>query len=392
MKKLGLYVHIPFCIRKCGYCDFLSTGNASQDARTAYVDALIREIGWYGKKSGMAGGREIDLREYETDTVFFGGGTPSLIASEDLRRLMDAIRIHFDLASDAEISIEANPGTISAESLFFMREVGFNRLSIGVQSLNDPTLQLLGRIHTGQDAVDSFQWARKAGFDNINLDLMFGIPGQTLDTWTDTLKKAILLEPEHLSFYSLKIEESTPFYDLTEKGSMKPVSDELDRTMYEEALRLIQDAARDRSGRAYIHYEISNAAREGLFCRHNLKYWSMGEYLGIGAGSHSYINRERFSNQTDLDAYVDTDGGQVRWRHQNNDYDEISEYIFTGLRKIEGIRLAEYERRFSEKIRDRFADELDILAGQGLLIVSGESVRLTPKGIDLSNHVLSHFV
>ena len=315
---------------------------------------------------------------------------------------------------DAEITIETNPGTLAVEKLNAYRDAGINRLSMGVQSLNDDLLEVLGRIHTKDVFLNNYQEARKAGFTNINLDFMFAIPGQTADDWADTLAHAVDLKPEHISFYGLQIEDDTPFYTLFAEGKLKPIDDETDRKMYREAVETLQ-------ANGYQRYEISNAARPGFACRHNLKYWALDEYLGLGLGAHSYLNGWRFSNGKDLTSYI-INGARLKtdtceqatglnaesetssfdpslspfvgWKHQNTRKDDISEYIFTGLRRTEGISRKAFADRFSVSIDELFKEEIKKHVSKGLLKTdeSGDRLLLTADGIDISNDVMADFV
>ncbi len=396
-KVLGLYIHIPFCIKKCRYCAFLSYDGAEERSlHSAYTRALIEEIRFWGRKTGA--------EETSVDSIFIGGGTPSILPEEEILAILQACRNYFDVSEDAEITLESNPGTLSKEKLLAYQAMGINRLSIGVQALNDQLLAGLGRIHTAEDFIRNYKEARAAGFTNINIDLMFGIPGQTPALWEETLKQAIGLQPEHLSFYSLQIEEDTPFYDLFAEGSLKETDDQTDRKMYHTAI-----AELEKNG--YLHYETSNASKPGFSCRHNLKYWSMDEYLGLGLGAHSYFNAFRFSNETELSSYIakaDQSKGKeessvftdpkespfVVWSHQNTEKDEISEYIFTGLRRIDGISRAAFLERFSVFLDDLFEKEIKGHLKKGLLenAEDGDRLRLTAEGVDLSNYVMVDFV
>jgi oxygen-independent coproporphyrinogen III oxidase len=405
-RNLGLYIHIPFCAQKCRYCAFLSFDGAERGLHSAYCDALIQEIRFWGKKS--------EARDLSVDTIFIGGGTPSTLPSKEIADILTACRERFDVLPDAEITIEANPGTLAVEKLNAYRDSGINRLSMGVQSLNDELLASMGRIHSADVFLSNYREARSAGFGNINLDFMFAVPGQTADLWSDTLARAIELHPEHISFYGLQIEEATPFYDMFKAGKLRPVDDETDRNMYHDAAAALQ-----KNG--YRHYEISNAARPGFSCRHNLKYWSLSEYLGLGLGAHSYLNGWRFSNVKDLASYIikgarmktdacgrpaskaDGTGSDafdpsestfVGWKHQNTQKEDISEYIFTGLRLTEGISRSAFADRFSVSIDEMFKDEIGKHLAKGLLEADkeGDRLRLTADGIDLSNDVMSDFV
>ena len=262
-KPLGLYIHIPFCLQKCGYCDFYSEAGLPDDLKQAYVKALCREIGSYGHQLSP---------EYTVDTVFLGGGTPSILPSHLTKSILSAVFDEFDVSADAEVSMECNPATLTEEKLGVYRAAGINRLSLGVQSMDDGLLQVMGRAHSRQDVVETVELARKAGFDNLNLDLMFGIPGQSRKMWEETVRTVFALNPEHLSFYSLELAEGTPFYRQVARGILEPTPQEEDRWMYHYLLRALQE-------RGYEHYEISNSARPGYRCRHNLKYWDLWDLV-----------------------------------------------------------------------------------------------------------------
>jgi len=374
-KKLGLYIHIPFCVQKCRYCGFLSFDRAGQDLHSAYVKALIEEMSrWV-----------VAAKEHRVDTIFLGGGTPSLLPGESIVEILEACRTHFSVADGAEITMESNPGTLSREKMDLCFAAGVNRLSIGVQSLNGEILSFLGRIHTTEEAVQSYFEAREAGFSNINLDFMFGIPGQTQIQWEETINRALSLSPEHLSFYGLQIEENTVFYDLLKKGELKETEDVTDRRMYHYAIEKLKE-------NGYVHYEISNAAKPDFFCRHNMKYWSMEEYIGLGLGAHSWFNGFRSSNETNLEAYLN--GAKAVWVHKNTEKDTISEYVFTGLRLMEGLSRVAFCHRFGVSMDELFETEIQGHLKNGLLEESedGDRIRLTSPGMDLSNRVMADFV
>lgn len=376
MKKLGLYIHIPFCIRKCGYCDFLSFSGIGRETENLYVDALIREMNYYMHL----------LRDYYADTLFFGGGTPSVLSLESMDKIMNAVYEKFKLGDEIEITMESNPGTLTGDKLKKYMDMGINRLSMGLQSFDDDELRLLGRIHSADDFLNNYYEARKAGFENINVDLMFGIPGQNIESWTKTLARLIKINPEHISFYSLEIEENTEFWDLRNEGRIMEASDYEDRKMYAYAVDLLKSEG-------YMQYEISNSARKGYECRHNLKYWSMDDYLGLGLGAHSFIEGERFGNETDLERYINNKGHEQRiFKYQNTFNDNVSEYMFTGLRKSEGISARDFEMRFRKSVYSIFNRELLKLQKEKLIDADGDRIRLTPKGIDISNYVLSEFI
>lgn len=392
MSNLGLYIHIPFCVRKCRYCGFLSfeTGNHED-----YVKRLVRELENYKNQ----------YKTYTVDTVFMGGGTPSILSSEQLKSIIDAVHSNFKLSSDAEFTIEANPGTVSLSKLKALRGAGVNRLSLGVQSFDDKVLKALGRIHTADEARESFALARQAGFENINIDLMFGVPELTFESWMDTASEAVRLDPEHISAYSLQLEEGTPFYEMYKKGEIEIAGDELDRKMYHEALAAFRDAG-------YEHYEISNLAKPGFECRHNLKYWSYEEYLGAGLGAHSYIRTavcsdgctdgrgSRFNNYEDMEYYnAFVDDGQwpidMGRYHTDSLKDGMAVYAFTALRKREGIDLSDFEAQFGMEFFKAYRAKADVIfdyKSQGLLDYDAARLWLTEKGIDKSNEIMSEFV
>lgn len=371
MKSLGLYIHIPFCVRRCHYCGFYSnavgeTAGAAQ-AQNAYVEWLIRKIRDAGDKY---------RKQYLVDTVFLGGGTPSILSATAIEAILGAARESLPVASDAEITIECNPGTLDAQKLRRYRDCGVNRLSIGLQSFDDGILERLGRIHRAEDFRKNFRMARKLGFDNINIDLMFGIPGQTMEQWQDTCEQAIALEPEHLSFYSLQIEEDTLFYDQYLSGELIPMEDGLDREMYHWAIRRFREAG-------YEHYEISNMCKPGRACRHNLKYWSFEEYLGLGDSASSFMGGIRFTEKPREEYHV-------------NDFDDdTAEFVFTGLRKTAGISKAEFAERFGRDFWDVYGGRRKYLTEffeRGQLIEDGDILRLSEEGIDISNTIMSIFV
>lgn len=391
-KALGLYIHIPYCSRKCGYCDFLSFGGKDEASHREYINALIKEIEYNGK---------VYHNKYYVDTIFIGGGTPSFINAALIAEIMTAIRAHFLVSENAEITIETNPGTITEEKLKTYLETGINRLSMGVQSLDNELLRLMGRIHSAEEATENFLLARSCGFDNINLDIMFALPGQTMEQWIKTLQRALSLFPQHISFYSLQYEEGTPFFSRLMEGTLEEASDELYVEMYHEAISMLE-------AEGFNHYEISNAAKPGYSCKHNLKYWSLEDYLGLGLGSHSYMGGLRFSNTKDMDSYVtagatvgkriassdapENENPFVAWQHKNTRQDDISEYIFTGLRKKQGIALKDFEEKFGQGILSLYDNEIQESVDKELLEIWDGWLRFTPKGIHLSNSVLADFV
>ncbi|MBR0400808.1 MAG: radical SAM family heme chaperone HemW [Mogibacterium sp.] len=469
--RTGLYIHIPFCVRKCNYCAFLSFAS-DYETRAAYTEALCREIRTAGESMRESKKTADDSMELKPgiETVYFGGGTPSVMETELLAKVMETVRDSFELAADAEITIEANPGTLGTnapaadlsdeyvilEKLKAYRKMGFNRLSMGVQSMNDERLRFLGRIHTAADVIRDVRLAREAGFDNINLDLIFSVPGETGADALRDAEEIIALGPEHISCYSLQLEENTPFYRMAESGEIREVPDEEDRDTYHRICALLRDAG-------YEHYEISNFAkmpdgrgrgfaysygdgeksvndRSPFRSRHNSMYWDMSDYIGAGLGASGFVNGVRYRNTADMDEYLNDRTGAERHKtadagidadtgtkypspywpradesHTNSAFDNISEAVFTGLRRREGITYSEavsaYEscsstegreqsnsnreqsnkERFWEIYQDALREAQDYAEG-GLLVINEQGLRLTERGIDISNGIMSLFV
>lgn len=388
-KNLELYIHIPFCIRKCAYCDFLSFA-APERAYREYVDKLIEEI--HGQSGNFAG--------YCVTTVFVGGGTPSVLPAFLIEELFAALYQCFDIAEDAEITLEANPGTLTMEKLEVYLQSGINRLSLGLQSADDQELRYLGRIHSYDDFLKSYQRARQAGFDNINVDLMSALPGQTVHSWKTTLRKVMMLRPEHISAYSLIIEEGTPFYGrygktIPERGesalwSLPNLPDEdMDREMYHLTGEIME-------AQGYGRYEISNYARPGYECRHNMGYWNGTEYLGLGLGASSYTFGFRYHNTADFKEYLSLDlyeGGSAARDIQELSLEErMEEFMFLGLRMMRGVSGSEFLERFGQNMWNVYSTVLPKLQEQGLIEVNAPWVRLTELGIDVSNAVFCEFL
>ena len=382
MKKLELYLHIPFCEKKCSYCDFLSAP-AGPEVKTAYVNRLEEEIRFRGP----------GCRGREVSSIFIGGGTPSVLPGGAVLAIMDTVRDSFHIAADAEITIECNPGTLREEKLSFYRRAGINRISLGLQSASNKELKLLGRIHTYEDFLLSYELARKCGFSNINVDLMSGLPGQTIKSWEQTLKKTAMLKPEHISAYSLIIEEGTPFYgiygydDETRRKGEKPLflpSEEDERKMYHLTEQLL-------SSRGYARYEISNYARPGRECIHNIGYWDRTEYLGLGLGAASLMNNRRFSNVRDLDAYMEGEFSYTDVQKLRTE-DQMAEFMFLGLRMMQGISKHEFAENFYLTVGQVYGGAVARLKEQGLLEENAERLWLTPRGIDVSNYVFAEFL
>jgi oxygen-independent coproporphyrinogen-3 oxidase len=373
-KNLGLYLHIPFCERKCLYCDFLSAA-ADKETKDRYVNALINEIASYKEWA----------QDYLVKTIFLGGGTPTSLSGENILRIMEAAGNTFFLDSDTEITIEANPGTVDREKLLAFKEAGINRISMGLQSADNRELKLLGRIHTYETFAENYFLARELKFDNINVDLMSSLPGQSLKDWMSTLKKVADLEPEHISAYSLILEEGTYFY---RKYSSLPLDEELDRKMYWETERYLKD-------RGYRHYEISNYARDGRECRHNNSYWIRENYLGLGLGASSLIENTRFRKEDNLEEYIMNAGDHALTDKEQEVLtvkQQMEEFMFLGLRLTRGISKAAFQQSFHVTLENIYKEELDRSIKEGLLEENGDRLCLTDKGIDLSNTVMARFL
>ncbi len=373
---IALYLHFPFCKHKCYYCSFVSYAGREAEI-LGYVDAMIEEL------NQRANGKCLS-------SVFFGGGTPSLILLDQLSRIMNAIRTLFDIdEKKTEVSLEANPGTIDEPYLAAIRQLGINRLSLGVQSLDDKTLMLLGRIHTADQARQAVRFARNSGFENLSLDLIYGIPGQSLTDWQNTLEEAIRLEPEHLSLYPLSLEDDVPLSGVIKNGELPAIDQDCTAEQYEAAEDYL-------AAEGYCHYEISNWAREGAECRHNMIYWQCLPYTGIGVAAHSYVDSHRQANTHDLDEYIRT--YQLRELYQPEMDEEIApetqlaEATIMGLRLVKGIEFESMIDRFGIDVTDRYEREMDELIHWGLLESDGRNLRLTRRGRLLGNEVFWRFL
>lgn len=378
---MELYLHIPFCVRKCDYCDFLSFPTGVEE-KEQYVQELIKEIrSWK------------DRGDVSVSSVFIGGGTPSILKAEQIGRIMQAIKEEYDLEEDAEITMEANPGTLDSEKLAVCKEAGINRLSIGLQSAQNEELKLLGRIHTWEEFLESFSLARRVGFSNINVDLMSALPGQKEDTWEDTLQKVLALKPEHISAYGLIVEEGTPFFsryveDLKRQEAGEDClilpSEEAERRMYQRTKEMLGQCG-------YERYEISNYAKQGKACRHNMGYWDRKEYKGFGLGAASLLKEIRYVNNSSLNEYLNG-----HWTLEEAEAlgkkEQMEEQMFLGLRMMRGVSEAAFAKKYGISVDAVYGDVLKKMCGQELLWRKDGWIRLTEKGIDISNYVLSHFL
>ena len=404
MKSISIYIHIPFCVKKCQYCDFLSAP-ADSRAQEVYLRALKQEIREQAAR----------YREYEVQTVFIGGGTPTAVPCEKLCEVLKTVFTCYRVNPQAEISMEANPGTVTKEALLSYRKAGINRLSIGLQSADDGELKLLGRIHTYRDFLQTYQWAQEAGFTNINLDIMSALPEQSVENYKKTLETVLSLRPQHISAYSLIVEEGTPFYEkygqesekLQATGEKQPdlPSEEEEREMYALTEKLLAAAG-------YHRYEISNYALPGRECRHNLVYWKRGNYVGFGLGAASMVENVRFENTRKMQEYLAEYAGvpdaepvfadvaqgdmQQIFRGENvhplSQQEQMEETMFLGLRLTEGVSKAEFHRQFGVSMEQIYGEVIQENTAQGLLADEAGYLRLTREGMDLSNYVMAQFL
>ncbi|MBC7087144.1 MAG: oxygen-independent coproporphyrinogen III oxidase [Tissierellales bacterium] len=373
MKELGVYIHIPFCLKKCNYCDFVSF--SSNDKKISeYINYITKEIQIY---------RNTLNEDYIVNSIFIGGGTPSLIDSKHLKTIIDEINQSFKVDSEAEITIEANPGTLDNTKLAIYHEIGINRISIGAQSLNDDILKKLGRIHNSYDVLDAVELIRTNQFKNYNIDMMIGLPDQTIYNVLTDLENVIKLKPTHISLYSLIIEEGTLFFELEKHGQLNLPNEDEERIMYHKAIELLE-----KNG--YKQYEISNFAKEGFECRHNLKYWTLMPYIGLGLNSHSYIENTRYSNYSNFDEYykkIKENKLPVSSEEYIDDISRMTEYIILGIRLNKGINKKHFKENFGIDIEDYYKDAIIKNKQNGNIYEDEETIKLTKKGLDFSNIV-----
>ena len=375
MKELGIYVHIPFCKQKCSYCDFISYCDKN-DLIEKYISTLKQEI------------KNISANEYEISTIYIGGGTPSYIESKYIGEILNTIKQKYNISKTAEITIEVNPGTVTKEKLENYIKAGINRISIGLQSCNNNLLKMIGRIHTYEDFLSTYKLAREVGFKNINVDLMIGLPNQTLDDVKKSLKEISKLNPEHISVYSLIVEEGTPIEKKIENGQLKLPNEELERKEYWKVKKFLENSG-------YKHYEISNFAKTGYESKHNLNCWEQKEYLGFGAAAHSYMNRTRYSNTENIEEYINqkVKNEKLHIVHEiQREEEQKKEYMLLGLRKIDGVQISSFKNKFGCNPIMEFKNELNKLTREGLIEVDLNQIKLTEKGIDLANIVWEEFI
>lgn len=403
MNGLEIYIHIPFCVKKCDYCDFLSAP-ADLETKEKYVEALINEIKLNKNK----------MSEYVVDTVFIGGGTPSLLEENQISKIMSVLRDNCNMSENPEITIECNPGTITESKLLEYKKSGINRISFGLQSANDEELKSIGRIHNYAGFLESYNLARKCGFDNINVDLMSALPGQTLKSYEETLNKVVRLEPEHISAYSLIVEENTLMYDRVKKAQIKGINilpdEESERKMYYLTNNILRS-------NGYRKYEISNYSKPGKECKHNIGYWQRKEYLGFGIGAASLYKENRYNNISDINKYIEVLTNNIKENSINNvenssevenqvnilnsivknlqqltERDRMEEFMFLGLRMMEGVSMEKFERYFGKPYMEVYGKVQKRMEDKRFLINDNGYVKLTEFGIDLSNYVMSEFL
>ncbi len=380
MKTLGLYLHIPFCLSKCKYCDFYSVPGSSDEIKERYVNALIAHMGEYS----------IQAKNYVVNTIYLGGGTPSLLSEKQLRMILKKLKSYFKVHPQCEISMEVNPGTVDFEKLKAFRKCGVNRLSIGVQSFYDKDLALCGRVHNADDAYKIITDARNAKFNNISLDIMYGLPGQTLQTVVDNINTAIALDVEHISLYGLKVEDGTPFW--FDRHSLVFPEEETERSMYFNALGLLNNAG-------YKQYEISNFSKKGKMCRHNLRYWNCDEYIGFGPAAHSYFGGKRFSFKRDINLYMDSFDSEKTVSEQLLDEyidipysSRVAEYVMLRFRLNAGISTAAFRKKFGRDFNDIYYDRIAPYIKSGHIVKTQKGYAFSSEGMYVSNYILSRIV
>ena len=381
LNELGIYIHIPFCKQKCYYCDFVSYSNKCNEVKE-YIESLKKEI------------KEFDFSNYKVTSIYIGGGTPSYIDSiyivEILSELKEKLKCNLIEFKDIEITIEVNPGTVDTKKLNDYKKSGINRLSIGLQSTKNDILKKIGRIHTYQEFLEIYKLAREIGFKNINIDLMIGIPGQKIEDLKNTLQDIIKLEPEHISVYSLIIEENTPIEKMLENGEIKLPDEDLERNMYWYVKNTLEL-------NGYNHYEISNFAKLGKESRHNLNCWNQEEYIGFGVAAHSYLNDIRFSNTINVEEYIqhienNRKEENIQIEESQSLEDKKNEFMMLGFRKIQGVDIARFKEKFIDNPIFLYREKLNKLVEEGLIEVDLNHIKLTNKGIDLANLVFEEFV
>ena len=374
---LGLYIHIPFCIKKCKYCDFNSF-KLNIDEKKKYISALEQEMKLY----------KDEAKDKEIDSIFIGGGTPTVLNGDEIKTLFKKINENFKIKEDAEITMECNPGTIDEKKLLAMKESGVNRLSIGLQAVQNHHLKYIGRIHTYEEFEKNYIEAKNIGFNNINIDLMYALPNQTVEDWKETLEKIVKLNPEHISAYSLILEENTELFDMFNRKEFRLLDEDTDIEMYEYTINYLKL-------HGYNQYEISNYAKTGYECNHNILYWKCENYIGIGTSSAGYLNNIRYNNICEIDKYEEAvlnNKKPIEFEEFTSEKDEIEEKIFLGLRMNEGIKFIDFEEKYNLNFEDKYKEQIEKLTKMNLIEVDNQGMRLTQKGREISNSVFVEFM
>ena len=374
---LGLYIHIPFCVRKCKYCNFNSF-KLNIDEKKKYLSALSKEMELYKEKIGQK----------EIDSIFVGGGTPSILNEEEIKILFDNINLNFKIKEDAEITMECNPGTLTLNKLKIMKKCGVNRLSIGLQAVQNHHLKYIGRIHTFEEFEKNYHEAKKVGFDNINIDLMYALPNQTKEDWMESLEKVVNLNPTHISAYSLILEENTELFDMYERKEFKLLDEDTDIEMYEYTINYLKS-------HGYNQYEISNYAKKGFECKHNILYWKCENYVGIGTSASGFLDEIRYNNLCEIDKYEELilNGKKpIEWEEKLSIKDKIEESIFLGLRMNEGIKFKDFKNKYDFNFLEEYKNEIEKLTKLQLIDINETGMKLTQKGKEISNSVFVEFI
>ena len=371
MKEIGIYIHIPYCKSKCNYCDFISFAD-KEDTIKKYIETVLKEID------------ECNFSGFNIGTIYIGGGTPSFIDSKYIIKLVNKIKEKFIVSQNAEITIEINPGTITKEKLLDYKKAGINRISIGLQSTDNEILKKIGRIHTYEEFLENYELARSLGFNNINIDLMLALPEENEGSIAMQISEIINLQPEHISVYSLILEDNTPLKEMVESGNIVLPTDDEERKMYWKVKELLEE-------NDYIHYEISNYSKKGYQSKHNMDCWNQNEYLGFGVAAHSYYNKVRFSNPLIIEEYIQNYKNKKIEEEQTKE-EQAKEFMMLGLRKIEGVSISSFERKFQINPLFYFRFEISKLVDEGLVEIDLDSIKLTSKGLDLANLVWEEFV
>lgn len=374
---IGLYIHIPFCVSKCKYCDF-NSHKINLEEKVKYLEDLKEEMKLYKKEIG----------DNEIDTVFIGGGTPSILTKEEIKLLFDNIKSNFKLKNNAEITMECNPGTLTVNKLKVMKECGVNRLSIGLQAVQNNHLKYIGRIHTYEEFEENYNQAKNVGFENINIDLMYALPNQKKEDWMESLEKVVKLNPTHISAYSLILEEGTELFNMYERNEFKLLDEDADIEMYEYTINYLKM-------HGYNQYEISNYAKEGFECKHNILYWKCENYLGLGVSASGYLNNTRYNNISDLDEYnklIHSGKKPIEWQEKLSIKDEIEESIFLGLRMNEGIKFKMFYEKYDFNFEEEYKNEINKLKNMNLIEIRDGVLKLTQKGREISNSIFVEFM